>query len=207
MSPRAPREGLLDDAKDLLRQWGDRQVCHALLRTVEVCGSGDDIMVEGVRLPMLRQQNEPYLCMADFVHPQSDTIALFATSIDESLPQMSDADPYQQLLAQTVADRLAEATAEMINREFPGIRPAVGYPSMPDMSLTFLLDRLLDLGQIDIKLTESGAMRPHASVCGIIIPHPHARYFNIGEIGDDQFADYASRRGFTIDEMKKFLPR
>jgi cobalamin-dependent methionine synthase I len=132
------------------------------------------------------------------------------------------------MMAQLLADRLAEATAERMHQEvrtrywgyapdeqlssdelhmehFQGIRPAVGYPSLPDASLNFLLDRLLDMSQIGIRLTESGAMRPHASVSGLMMAHPQARYFSIGKIGDDQLADYARRRGIPLQLARKFL--
>ena len=137
-------------------------------------------------------------------------------------------DPYMRMLAQTLADRLAEATAErlheqvrkefwgyapeeqlsipeMLAERFQGIRPAVGYPSLPDTSLNFIIDRLLDMQGIGIRLTEHGAMRPHASVSGLMISHPQARYFNLGKIGDDQLADYADRRGIPVEMMRKFL--
>ena len=88
---------------------------------------------------------------------------------------------------------------------FVGIRPAVGYPSLPDLSLNFLLDKALDLKQIGISLTESGAMRPHASVSGLMLSHPKSHYFSVGKIGDDQLADYAQRRQLPVDMIRKFL--
>ena len=88
---------------------------------------------------------------------------------------------------------------------FKGIRPAVGYPSLPDASLNFILDDLLDMKQIGIRLTESGAMKPHASVSGLMLAHPKARYFSVGKIGEDQLGDYARRRGLPIELCRKFL--
>jgi cobalamin-dependent methionine synthase I len=137
-------------------------------------------------------------------------------------------DPYQKMMAQLLADRLAEAAAERMHEQvrktywgyapdehlsmadlhaerFQGIRPAVGYPSLPDTSLNFLIDSLLQMQQIGIRLTESGAMRPHASVSGLMLSHPQARYFSLGPIGEDQLADYARRRGIPITMMRKFL--
>jgi cobalamin-dependent methionine synthase I len=139
-----------------------------------------------------------------------------------------DADPYQKMMMQLLADRLAEAAAERMHEEvrkhywgyaseenltiaemqqerFQGIRPAVGYPSLPDMSLNFLLDDLLDMQQVGIRLTESGMMCPHASVSGLMFAHPQARYFDVGRIGDDQLADYARRRGLPADDLRRFL--
>ena len=131
-------------------------------------------------------------------------------------------------MVQTLADRLAEATAEKMhetvrkeiwayapdenliirqlhNEEYQGIRPAVGYPSLPDQSVNFLLDELLDMQQIGIRLTENGMMQPHASVSGLMFAHPASRYFSIGKIDEQQLNDYAIRRGISPDEMRKFL--
>ena len=143
-------------------------------------------------------------------------------------PNLIAEDDYKRMLVQTLSDRLAEATAEKLhedvrkklwgyapdenlsvkdlhNEKYQGIRPAVGYPSLPDQSVNFLLDELLDMKQIGISLTENGMMKPHASVCGLMFAHPASRYFSIGKIGEDQLADYAARRGMSIEETKKFL--
>lgn len=137
-------------------------------------------------------------------------------------------DDYHLMLAQTLADRLAEATAErmheevrkelwgyakderltieeMLQEKYVGRRPAVGYPSLPDQSLNFLIDQLLDMKRIGVSLTESGAMRPHASTSGLIISHPQARHFAIGHIGEDQLKDYALRRGMPENRIREFL--
>ena len=140
-----------------------------------------------------------------------------------------ETDPYEKMMAQLLADRLAEAAAEVMHRDvrtrywgyapdeqlsvsdlhaerFQGIRPAVGYPSLPDVSLNFVIDRLLGgMNKIGIRLTESGAMKPHASVSGLMISHPKAHYFSIGKIGEDQLHDYARRRGLPVETMRKFL--
>ena len=127
-----------------------------------------------------------------------------------------------------LAERLAESTAErmhtdvrkhywgyasgenlpitdILNERYQGIRPAVGYPSMPDMSVNFILSDLLDMPQIGIHLTESGMMTPHASVSGLMFSHPKATYFDIGKIGEDQLRDYARRRGLPVELMRRFL--
>ena len=132
------------------------------------------------------------------------------------------------LLEQTLADRLAEAAAErgheIVRKEiwgyapnesltpndlfaerYIGKRPAVGYPSLPDQSLNFILDNLLGFQQVGVSLTESGAMRPHASVSGLMLSHPAARYFTVGTIGKDQFLDYAIRRGMDAEELARYL--
>ena len=92
-----------------------------------------------------------------------------------------------------------------MKEDFQGIRPAVGYPSLPDQSVNFLLDKLLHMGQIGISLTENGAMYPHATVCGLMFAHPAARYFAVGKIGKDQLEDYAKRRGMAVEKVSRFL--
>ena len=137
-------------------------------------------------------------------------------------------DPYNHLLVQTPSDRLAEAATEKMHEyvrkeawgyakeenltipellveKYQGIRPAVGYPSLPDQSINFLLNELLDMRQIGISLTENGAMYPHASVCGLMFAHPASEYFSVGKIGEDQLLNYATRRGKSVEEMRKFL--
>ena len=160
--------------------------------------------------------------------PLTTRIGLFATTVDIGLETDFDADDYKKMLVQLLADRLAEAAAErmheqvrkefwgyakdeqltipeMLVEKFQGIRPAVGYPSLPDASLNFILDDLIDMKQIGIRLTESGAMKPHASVSGLMLAHPQARYFSIGKIGEDQLGDYARRRGLPVEVCRKFL--
>lgn len=89
---------------------------------------------------------------------------------------------------------------------FQGIRPAVGYPSLPDQSFIFELARHLPFAELGITLTENGMMQPHASTCGLVLAHPAARYFSIGSVADDQLADYARRRGLSPQYLRKFLP-
>ena len=94
---------------------------------------------------------------------------------------------------------------QLHNEEFQGIRPAVGYPSLPDQSVNFILDELIDMKKIGIRLTENGMMIPHASVSGLMLAHPASRYFSVGKIDEEQLKDYASRRGMPVDEMRRFL--
>jgi cobalamin-dependent methionine synthase I len=123
-------------------------------------------------------------------------------------------DPYKALLIQTLSDRLAEAAAERLQAEVEKtenlppasiIRPAVGYPSIPDMSINFIIDQLCDFRSIGISLTESGMMKPHSSVSGFMILNPHAHYFSVGKISEDQLVDYARRRGFSEERMRVFV--
>ena len=94
---------------------------------------------------------------------------------------------------------------ELHNEQFQGIRPAVGYPSLPDQSINFILDELLNLSQIGITLSENGAMSPHCSVSGLIFAHPKASYFSVGNISEEQLRDYANRRNIDYQQAKKFL--
>ena len=149
----------------------------------------------------------PCLCLADFVRPLNegglhDRIGLFGCCADADMERFRADDIYLHLLVQTLSDRLAEAGIERAHEEvrkhlwgyaphedlnvadilaghYQGIRPAVGYPSLPDQRLIFDLDALLHLHEIGITLTSTGAMLPHASVCGLMLAHPQARYFSV----------------------------
>ena len=237
------RDRLRGDAARLLRELDGNYHTHALFGIFDAHSEGDDIIVGDVRIPMLRQQTphsegQPCLCLSDFIAPASTSvqessvyaqIGVFAATVDRALTHdMAGDDPYQKMLVQTVADRLAEATAEKLHHEvrtrywgyapdeqltmsqihaeqFQGIRPAIGYPSLPDTSVNFILSDLLDMKQIDIRLTESGMMTPHASVSGFMFAHPQAHYFSLGKIGEDQLRDYARRRGVPVELMRGFL--
>jgi len=251
----AEKERLHHEAETLLQQLEDRYHAYGLFKLFDAYSDGDDIVVfrgeklevrgeripQTQRIPCLRQQqgNPPFLCLSDFISPLNisltshhspltSKLAVFSTSVSPSLETDFDADPYQKMMTQLLADRLAEAAAErmheqvrkeywgyakdeqltvseMLVEKFQGIRPAVGYPSLPDTSLNFIINDLIDMKQIDIRLTESGAMKPHASVSGLMLAHPQARYFSIGKIGEDQLHDYASRRGLPLELCRKFL--
>ena len=228
--PQTDKQRLQTEAEERLLRYADRYRTHALFLLLDARGDGDDIVFQDVRFPMLRQQQagSDFLCLSDFVHPDKDRVGVFATTADPAMETDFDADPYEKMMMQLLADRLAEATAErlhedvrknywgyapheqlsiaeMLSERWQGIRPAVGYPSLPDTSLNFLVDQLLDLSQIGIRLTESGAMKPHASVSGLMLAHPEARYFSVGKIADDQLTDYARRRGVPVSLIRKFL--
>ena len=227
---------LRSEAEKLLADMEGRYHTRAVFALCEANSEGDDIIINGTRVPMLRQQKvipgKPNLCLADFIRPASsgvkDAIGLFATSVDAAFTSNNEEDPYQRMLSQTLADRLAEATAEKFHEDvrkkywgyaadeqltikdllaerYQGIRPAVGYPSIPDTSMNFLLYELLDMKGIGINLTESGMMVPHASVSGFMFAHPQSRYFDLGKIDDDQLEDYARRRNKPIEELRKYL--
>jgi len=138
-------------------------------------------------------------------------------------------DDYGSIMLKALADRLAEALAEhmheRVRREFwgyapeerfdvedliaeryRGIRPAPGYPACPDHTEKAALWKLLDVeARTGIKLTESYAMWPASSVCGIYFAHPEARYFSVGPLGRDQVADYARRKGVPVGEVERWL--
>lgn len=227
---------LRSEAEKLLVDMEGRYHTRAVFALCEANSEGDDIIINGTRIPMLRQQKvipgKPNLCLADFIRPASsgvkDAIGLFATSVDAAFTSNNEEDPYQRMLSQTLADRLAEATAEKFHEDvrkkywgyaadeqltikdllaerYQGIRPAVGYPSIPDTSMNFLLYELLDMKGIGINLTESGMMVPHASVSGFMFAHPQSRYFDLGKIDDDQLEDYARRRNKPVEELRKYL--
>jgi 5-methyltetrahydrofolate--homocysteine methyltransferase len=139
----------------------------------------------------------------------------------------ADHDDYQAILVKALADRLAEAFAEylharvrrewgygagesltnaqLIDEAYRGIRPAFGYPACPDHTEKATLFALLDAGEAGLALTESFAMTPPASVSGIYLAHPDARYFMVGRIGRDQVEDYAARKGMTVDDAERWL--
>lgn len=176
----------------------------------------------------------PCPALADFIDPEgNDHIGLFAVTPDSHMRSFMESGHetdgmFGSMLAETLSHRLAEAAAEAAHRlvrttlwgfspdepeltarvlraDYQGIRPAIGYPSIPDQSLVFLADKVLHYADLDITLTENGAMSPSATVTGYIFGHPEARYFVPGRIADDQRADYARRRG--SDNIDKFMPR
>jgi len=138
-------------------------------------------------------------------------------------------DDYSAILLKALADRFAEALAELLHERvrrewwgyapeerlsnellirevYRGIRPAPGYPACPDHSEKARLWQLLDVeGVIGARLTESFAMYPAASVSGWYFSHPEARYFAVGTIGDDQLEDYARRKGMPVAEARRWL--
>lgn len=175
---------------------------------------------------------DPFLCLSDFVRPLSsgitDTVGGFATTVDAAMEELFTDDDYKHMLVKILSERLAEAAAEkmhqtlrtkiwgyapdeklsmkeLLREEYQGIRPAVGYPSLPDISVSHLLNELIEMDRIGIRLTENGMMQPLASVCGLMFAHPASRYFSVGKISEEQVNDYALRRGKTPEEVKKYL--
>jgi 5-methyltetrahydrofolate--homocysteine methyltransferase len=151
-------------------------------------------------------------------------------SEDEIADHFKEAgDDYSSIMVKALADRLAEAFAErlhqrvrtefwgyapderltgaqLLGEQFVGIRPAPGYPSQPDHTEKETLFRLLECDtRVGVKLTESMAMWPGASVCGMYFSHPRSRYFGVGSVGPDQVKDYAQRKGWDIAEAERWL--
>ena len=223
---------LFDEAQLILRQWDEAGYYTVFsVRLLEANSEDEDIVIadSGQRIPFLRQQHpdegKPCLCLADFVRPLSsgipDKIGVFASTVSSAVPT----DRLEEAL---IADRLAEATAELghlqtrrewwgyapdehltveelFAEKYQGKRPAIGYPSLPDQSVCFLLSDLLDFPSLGIKLTENGAMIPHASTCGFMFSHPATCHFSVGKVGEDQLQDYAKRRGVSADSLQKFF--
>ena len=227
---------IINDAQAMLAKIHDKYCTKAIFTLCSAKGKGDNIIIEGTTIPLLRQQHSKEgiynLCLSDFVSPHGDKIGLFATSVEGGFGKEFADDDYQNLIAQTLADRLAEATATLLHKmvrteeklwgyspdenlaiddllaeKNQGIRPAIGYPSLPDQSIIFIIDSLLHLEDAGITLTTNGAMTPHASVCGVMIAHPAAQYFTVGKIDSVQLNDYATRRGLPHCEIKKFLAK
>ncbi len=234
----------------------DRIVKEKLLRARGVYGffaanaTGDDVELYTdesrakvlTRVHFLRQQsdregNEPCRCLADFVAPKEtglrDSIGAFAVTSGFGLKELCDQfraahDDYNAIMAEALADRLAEAFAEclhkraredwgygrdeklssdeLIHEKYRGIRPAPGYPACPDHTEKGTLWKLLDVKKnAGIELTESFAMWPGSSVSGFYLAHPASRYFSLGKIGRDQAEDYAKRKGMSVAEVERWL--
>jgi len=210
---------------------------------------GDDVEIysdEGrtrvlTTLRFLRQSREgeagaPLLCLADFIAPRAsgkiDSLGAFACTsgpeIEGWARSLKDGgDDYRALIAQALADRFAEALAELLHARirkawgyapeerlsnedlikgrYRGIRPAYGYPSAPDHTEKAAIWELLGATEAGMYLTENFAMSPAASVSGLYFAHPESRYFSVGRLGRDQVEDYARRKGWSLAEAEKWL--
>jgi 5-methyltetrahydrofolate--homocysteine methyltransferase len=194
------------------------------------------------KLCFLRQQQEktkgePNRSLADFIAPResglADHIGGFAVTSGIGLKELVESykaahDDYNAIMAEAIADRLAEAfaeclhkrvrdewgfgrtenlsNAELIQEKYRGIRPAAGYPACPDHTEKGTLWRLLDADKnAGVLLTESYAMWPGSSVSGLYFAHPEAQYFSLGKIDRDQVQDYHARKGMTVQEVERWL--
>lgn len=244
---------LFTDAQKLLQtivkeQWLQAK---AVIGIFKANSKQNDILVKpddhpdapAITLHHLRQQNQkaaglPNYCLSDFIAPQStgitDYIGAFAVSAGFGIEKHIAAfeaqhDDYHAILLKALADRLAEAFAELMHyrirtefwaysphekpnsaaliaENYQGIRPAPGYPACPDHTEKQTLWQLLQVHQnTGISLTESFAMYPAASVSGWYFAHPQAKYFGVGQITMEQVTDLAHRKGISPDEMAKWL--
>jgi 5-methyltetrahydrofolate--homocysteine methyltransferase len=211
---------------------------------------GDDVVLyadetrekEIERFHFLRQQankegSEPCRSLSDFIAPKEtglpDHIGAFAVTSGIGLKEVcdrfrADNDDYNAIMAEAIADRLAEAFAEclhkrvrdewgygreedlapadLIQEKYRGIRPAAGYPACPDHTEKGTLWRLLDVqANTGMLITESFAMWPGSSVSGLYFAHPESRYFSLGKIDRDQVADYHERKGMSVTEVERWL--
>ncbi|HTV15406.1 MAG TPA: methionine synthase, partial [Acidobacteriaceae bacterium] len=243
---------LFDEANRLLDCIVERKslTARAVYGLFPASATGDDIELYADssrnavldRVHFLRQQanregSEPCRSLADFVAPRetglADHIGAFAVTAGVGLDKLvqqfkAEHDDYNAIMAEALADRLAEAFAEylhqrvrrewgygaderlsrneLIDEKYRGIRPAPGYPACPEHTEKATLWRLLDVeAKTGIRLTESFAMWPGSSVSGFYFAHPQSRYFAVGKIGRDQVADYAARKGMTVGEVERWL--
>lgn len=215
---------------------------------------GDDILLypdENRTKPFLvwhnlRQQSErpvvdgikrPNRCLADYIANKDtdieDYVGCFAVTtghgVEEKVAQfLAKHDDYSAIMLKALADRLAEAFAELmhwrirtdlwgyaateqlstedlIDERYQGIRPAPGYPACPDHQVKQAMFTALKAEEIGMSLTESLAMNPASSVSGFYIANPHAMYFNVGKLGEDQVLDFARRSGRPLEEVRRAL--
>lgn len=191
------------------------------------------VRVPFLRQQVAKREGRPNMCLADFVSPDGDWIGGFSVAIHGIEPHLARFkaahDDYSDILLKALADRFAEAFAErlhahvrtqlwgyapgeqltpeaIIKEEYRGIRPAPGYPACPDHSLKPILFELLDAGtNSGATLTDHFAMLPTAAVSGFYFGHPDASYFGVARIGEDQLADYATRRGVDLATATRWL--
>lgn len=191
----------------------------------------------GLRQQAEKDTDEPYYCLSDFIAPREtgtvDYIGAFANSalgVDDLVEGFKAAgDDYSHIMAEALADRLAEAFAEklheicrrevwayatdedltvddMLKVKYQGIRPAPGYPSQPDHTEKATMWDLMNIEkEIGMQLTESMAMMPASSVSGLYFASPQAQYFAVGKITQDQIEDYASRKKMPLEDAQRWL--
>ncbi|MCF6170231.1 MAG: methionine synthase [Bacteroidales bacterium] len=237
---------LFDDAQKMLDEIISRKwlTAHAVLGIFPAQADGDSVaLADGTYFHFLRNQeqkppNIPNLCLSDFVAPKTSGVkdyigAFVATTglgIEKQLQVFeADNDDYSAIMLKVLADRLAEAFAELLHQKvrkeywgyaadeqlglseilherYRGIRPAPGYPACPEHSEKRTLFELLNVEEkIGVKLTENFAMYPAASVSGYYFAHPDAQYFQVGKLLPDQLEDYSERKNLETEAVKKLL--
>ncbi|MFO7617769.1 MAG: methionine synthase, partial [Bacteroidales bacterium] len=249
----AEAKSLIRDARELLEEIIHNKwlTANGMVGIFPARAHGDDLLVYDPdnpdslleRFHFLRNQEKkepgtPNLCLADFIDDGErgggGHLGFFAATAGIGADARSKIfadqhDDYRALMIKVLADRLAEAFAEllhekvrkeiwgyaqaesltpdeMLGEQYRGIRPAIGYPSCPDHQEKLTLFRLIDPeGRTGIRLTETLAMDPGASVAGFYFDHPESRYFQVGRVGEDQVLDYARRKGVPVAEIEKIL--
>ena len=240
---------LYNDAKKLLQQVIDEKWLSArgvvgfwpankiAPDTVDVKADATTIHLEFLRQQIKKTAGQPNLSLADFIAPAEkncqDYLGAFSVTIENIEKHIknfeANFDDYNKIILQALADRLAEAFAELLHKktrteywgyvnneklsneqlikeEYMGIRPAPGYPACPDHTEKYkLFDLLGGKKSTGILLTESLAMYPASSVCGWYFAHPQSKYFGVGKIEKDQLVDYAKRKGMGIEEATRWL--
>lgn len=210
--------------------------------TVEVQNANDKLQLQFLRQQIKKTEGQPNISLADFIKPADthnspltthDYLGAFSVTIhgiEEHIKRFEAAhDDYNKIMLQALADRFAEAFAEvlhqrtrkefwgyakeetlsneeLIKEQYMGIRPAPGYPACPDHTEKYKLFSLLGGEEATgIHLTESLAMFPASSVCGWYFAHPESKYFGVGKIEKDQLNDYTKRKGMSLEEMTRWL--
>ncbi|MBO5312150.1 MAG: homocysteine S-methyltransferase family protein [Bacteroidales bacterium] len=211
------------DAEEELR-FGDYRIMLAA-RFMEGCSDGEFIVSEDAELPMLRQEGFKKLSLSDFVIPEESgrksPFGVFAISVNKrskahvegcSCPACNSR--YEDMIGRTVRQTIAEAASkwlsDRITKELNAegikiIKPAAGYSSCPDHTLKIDILKLLGETELGIRLTESCAMTPEASICGMIFMHPEACYPEIRNISQEQYEKYRSRRNMDAETARRFL--
>ncbi|MBL7929568.1 MAG: methionine synthase [Bacteroidia bacterium] len=239
---------LFEDAQAMLKKIIEEKwlTAKAVVGIFHATSSGDDILVfdqtkknqmavfHTIRQQTLKSDSQKNVALSDFIKSENDFIGAFALSTGFGIETRIDEfekthDDYSSIMLKALADRLAEAFAELMHKKvrtelwgyavsenlsneelikekYQGIRPAPGYPAQPDHTEKLTIWKLLEVEKnTGIKLTESMAMHPAAAVSGLYFAHPDAHYFSVGKIQRDQVEDYARRKGMTVAEMEKWL--
>jgi len=246
---------LFDDANKMLRKIIEEKwlSANAVVGIFPAFSEEDDIKIMDaeskkvihtfytIRQQSKKREGEKNIALADFIRPQSvssheptDHLGAFALStgfgIEEKLNEFEkDHDDYSAIMLKALADRLAEAFAELMHKKirteiwgyaasenlsneelikekYDGIRPAPGYPAQPDHTEKITLWQLLDVEKNSgITLTENMAMVPSAAVSGLYFAHPDAHYFSVGKLNNDQLSDYAKRKNMPLKEVEQWL--